>query len=99
VGDLPVDTLIPSSNLALLPNAWAQTSGYCPGCTVLTNIFAHRGIDGTNSTFWRQNFGGAIPTNPPFYEVHFQFPVSATSVTIHNPVTPNILGGLPHWNA
>ena len=82
VGDPQVETLMPSSNLALLPHTWAQTSGYCPFCIVLTNLFAHRGIDGLSGTLWTQS--GTIPTNPPFYEVHFQFPVNASFVTIHN---------------
>ncbi len=85
VGDPPVESLVQSPNLARRPHTWAQASGYCVSCTVLTNIFVYRGIDGLNNTRWIQNISNSVvPSGPPFYEVRFQFPVNATSVTIQN---------------
>ncbi len=87
VNDPPSETLTQSSNLVSLPHTWAQASGYCIGCTVLTNIFAYRGIDGQNNTAWFENPfrpGDVIRIGPSFYDVHFQFPVNANSITIQN---------------
>ena len=54
-------------------------------CTLVSNIFVFRGIDGLNNTRWIENISNSIvPSGPPFYEVHFQFPINATSVTIQN---------------
>jgi hypothetical protein len=83
-GDPPAETLTQSNNVAGLPHTWAQASGYCLSCSVLVNFFAYRGIDGSSGTLWRQNTISAIPSGPSFYEVQFQFPVNATSVTIEN---------------
>ncbi|MGH9902004.1 MAG: putative Ig domain-containing protein, partial [Pyrinomonadaceae bacterium] len=86
VNEPPVETPAQSANLARLPHAWAQSSGYCVGCTALANTFAHRGIDGQSNTRWEQRVSGAVvvPTGSPFYEVRFPFPVNATSVTVEN---------------
>ncbi|MCM3869899.1 MAG: putative Ig domain-containing protein [Pyrinomonadaceae bacterium] len=85
VNEPPIETLTQSNNLARLPHTWAQASGYCPNCSILSNIFVYRGIDGVISPFiWEEAFASAIPTSPPFYEVRFQFPVNPTSVTLEN---------------
>jgi Calx-beta domain-containing protein/putative Ig domain-containing protein/squalene-hopene cyclase-like protein/putative metal-binding protein/VCBS repeat protein/thrombospondin type 3 repeat protein/uncharacterized protein DUF4214/prenyltransferase/squalene oxidase-like repeat protein len=92
VNDRPVETLTPSSNLSSLPNTWSQASGYCLSCSVLVNMFAYRGIDGQNGTVWLENPfrpGDVVPSGPSFYEVHFPYPVNATSVTIQNNTTLN----------
>lgn len=83
VGDPPVETLTQSNNVARLPHTWAQASGYSPNCSWLSNLFAYRGIDGESGTIWRHNFCN-IPANQHLYEVRFQFPVNAASVTIQN---------------
>jgi hypothetical protein len=88
VGDPLAEPLVQSANLSLLPHTWAQASGYSPNCTVLSNLFAYRGIDGQSNTNWRHNFCN-LPVNQHFYEVHFQFPVNATSVTIQNTLAFN----------
>lgn len=84
VGNPPIEPLVQSANLAQLPHTWAQASGYGPNCIILSNLFVYFGIDGQSSTNWRY-IPCYITTNQPyFYEVHFQFPVNATSVTIQN---------------
>lgn len=85
VNEPPVETPAQSDNLARLPHTWAQGSGGCPTCSPFTNLFVFRGIDSVSSTLWRHpDLSFPILTDPPFYEVHFQFPVNATSVTIQN---------------
>jgi hypothetical protein len=83
VGDPPVEPLVQSTNLAQLPHTWAQASGYSPGCSILSNLFVYRGIDG-QSRNWRYNFCNIATNQPYYYEVRLPFPVNATSVTIQN---------------
>src|SRR5262249_44509400 len=40
VNEPPVEALTQSANLTLLPHTWAQASGYCIGCTTISNMFA-----------------------------------------------------------
>jgi hypothetical protein len=82
-GDAPVETQSLSNNLARLPHTWAQSSGYCRACDVTSNRIAHLGIDGVSGSLWSYE-PSTIATEPTFYEVHFQFPVNATSAEIQN---------------
>ncbi len=98
VNEPPVEALTQSVHLEQLPSVWAQASGYCRSCTVVSSIFAFRGFDGSSSTVWVESFsspGVVVPGNPPFYELHFQFPVNVTSVEIQNAnaFTTGFLGG------
>ena len=90
VNDAPAEMLTTSSNLVSLPHTWAQASGYCISCTVLSNMFAYRGIDGATNTLWLENPfrpGDVVRAGSPFYEVDFQFPVNVGSVTVQNNTT------------
>src|SRR5262249_50761255 len=86
VNEAPPSPPTPSSDLALLPNTWAEASGYINGAALPVGLNVFNGIDGNSSSNWvpaSYGFGNSDP-GPDFYEVHFPFPVNASSVTIQN---------------
>jgi RHS repeat-associated protein len=86
VNEAPLSPPTPSSDLALLPNTWADASGYIGASALPVGLNVFNGIDGVSSTNWlpaSYGLGNSDP-GPPFYTVHFPFPVNASSVTIQN---------------
>jgi RHS repeat-associated protein len=84
VNEPPPAARTPSADLALLPNTWAEASGFNQG-SFPVNLNAYSGIDGSGTTAW-QGINTSDP-RPPFYQVHFPFPVEVSSVTIQNAVS------------
>ena len=77
--------LTTSSNLAQLPHTYAEASGFCDDGCRSVNRLAFRGIDGNPYGGWFQNLNGRdSDPRPSFYEVHFPFPVNATTITVTN---------------
>lgn len=83
----PADDPIPSSNLSLLPHTWAQSSGLLRNAIGAVNGLAYSGIDDNNNSAWFEP-GADIDPQPSYYEVHFPFPVNASSVTVENNSLP-----------
>ena len=82
---------IPSDNLSLLSNTWAESSGICVGCVYKSNGFAYRGIDGMATTLWQETINNAeVYNGSSFFQVRFLFPVNVDGVTIENNTTLNI---------
>lgn len=82
-----VNPRVASANLSRLPNSWAEVSGVSKSSVLKVNKEAYLGIDGNSNSEWSYltYSGGNLDPQPPYYEVHFPFPVEATSVTIQNP--------------
>jgi hypothetical protein len=86
VNEPPPSPPTTSSDLALLPYTWAEASGYQNGYVDPTNKNASYGIDGDSNSAWAPGSSaqGNSDPRPPFYTVHFPFPVNASSITIQN---------------
>ncbi|GEM_PF-1525877 len=85
VNETPSPSPTSSSNLSLLPYAWAEGSGLQPSNRGTPNVGVYNGIDGNSGSLWAPP-GGIynIDPRPDFYKVRFPFPVSVSSVTIQN---------------
>src|SRR4029077_16959768 len=83
VNEAPPSPPTPSSDLSLLPNTWATASGFINGAFLPVDLNVFNGIDGNSSTNWvPASYGqGNSDPGPDYYEVHFPFPINASSVT------------------
>ncbi|HEY1378032.1 MAG TPA: PKD domain-containing protein, partial [Gemmataceae bacterium] len=82
--DPPPAARVASANLALLPDAWARSSGFLGDSTVPMNRNAYLGIDGNGNTQWTPAGGTDTDPGPHFFEVRFPFPVEVTGVAVQN---------------
>lgn len=85
VNEVITPNLVLATNLALLTDTWAEANGLAFGTSIKANLRAFQGIDGSPTTRWLEHGSSRFDDQgTAFYEVHFPYPVNATTVTIRN---------------